>query len=131
MDSVEESGTGDDLSSGAFNPTPRDGEINLTNYEIEEKRQALSFRSVIFYTSGGIILFMYGALICYIFFDASPSSTERVSISAMLAAIPSVLSLALMRNVFARSEKDRANVDDGSVLLTLAKEIIGLIKPKG
>jgi hypothetical protein len=124
MDPVEESG--DDLSFGDL----PDSDESLADRELKEMDQRLVHRRVLFWGGVLVILGMLGAMVCYVFWGQSETPAERITIVSVLAIIPTVLSLALLRYVFARNGKDQSQRDDVTLAQAFAREVVSLFSTK-
>ena len=103
----------------------------MADRELEEMDQRLSHRRVLFWGGVLVIIGMFLSLICYIFWGRSESPAERITVVSVLAIIPTVLSLALLRYVFAKNGKDQSQRDDVTLAQAFAREVVSLFSTKG
>ena len=121
----DEQGTVDDLSAGELAPEIRSLDTQL----IKEQKLLFNFKRYAFWGAATISFTFFSALLYYIFCIPSPLPSERLTIVGVLGAIPTIITLALLRYAFASHQDNRFNNNENySLWQSFLKELTILIK---
>lgn len=90
--------------------------IDVSEYEIGTKKQLHAFRNIAFWGSVIIVVFFYFALLCFVFNNPQDigkgnNNYLAITITVVLATIPTLIALALMRHSFQSTAEDPKSVD--------------------
>lgn len=111
-----------DLGAGEVSEFRRD----LSAQEIRSAIDARRFRFALFWLGFTFIVAFYGFLLYFVFLRCE-TGNERLVISGLLAAIPTILILALSRHVF-KVKSDDKETDSVSIWQGLFKELVDVLK---
>jgi hypothetical protein len=117
--------TGTDLGAGKVSQV----ELDLTAEQLKAAQDTRRFRRSLFWLSFILVIIFYVAFLYFVFCKAwSNIGPEVLILSGLLAAIPTILVLAVSRHVFKEKEDKKDDGDTMSIWQSLAKELIDVFK---
>ncbi|MDB5866531.1 MAG: hypothetical protein JWO70_4337 [Betaproteobacteria bacterium] len=114
-----------DLSAGTIPPSQQ----AFADEELQTARDSNKFKRGFFNLALCLIVLLYIALVTYVFLYTADDQAERIGITAILATVPTLLAVALIRHLFQYAPK-KDEKDYMSMWFGLFKEALKIWKEK-
>lgn len=121
----DEQGMAADLSSDDLSAE----DLNLDEGLLKEKQLLFNFKRYTFWIAAAFSAIFFIALLYYIFCGSATAPSERIAVVGILAAIPTIILLALLRYVFTNHQNSHSSDGENySLWQSFLKELTVLIK---